>query len=104
MGARSRHHAGATVSGIFTAKRNTNQRHARSTTDPEAKLCQKGKGQPAKLYFMGHALIKNRHGLVVQANATAATGTAKREAALTMIDRHEPALKRPARLSPAWSR
>ena len=36
---------------------------------------------------MGHALIENRHGLVVQADATQATGKAERQAALAMIDR-----------------
>lgn len=38
---------------------------------------------------MGHALIENRHGLVVQADATQATGKAERQAALAMIDRAE---------------
>ena len=39
---------------------------------------------------MGHALMENRHGLVVQADATQANGTAEREAALEMIDRQAP--------------
>ena len=39
---------------------------------------------------MGHALMENRHGLVVQADATHANGTAEREAALEMIDRQAP--------------
>ena len=39
---------------------------------------------------MGHALIENRHGLVVQADATQATGKAERGAALAMIDRQDP--------------
>ena len=43
---------------------------------------------------MGHALIENRHGLVVQADATQATGKAEREAALVMIDRHDPGSER----------
>src|SRR3977135_2408954 len=49
-----------------------------TTTDPEAKLYRKGSSQPAKLYFYGHALIENRHGLVVQADATQANGGAER--------------------------
>jgi transposase len=64
-----------------------NGTHA-STTDPDARLYKKARGREARLCFMGHALIENRHGLVVQADATHATGTAEREAALTMIDRH----------------
>jgi hypothetical protein len=63
-----------------------NDTHA-STTDPDARLYKKARGREARLCFMGHALIENRHGLVVQAEATHATGTAEREAALTMIDR-----------------
>jgi transposase len=36
-----------------------------STTDPEARLYKKAKGQEAKLGFLGHLLMENRHGLVV---------------------------------------
>jgi len=64
-----------------------------STTGPEAKLYRKGKSQPAQLSCMGHATIENRHGLVVQADATAATGRAEREVVLA-IDRHDPGSER----------
>ena len=77
----------------FHGEKRANDTHE-STTDPDAKLFRKGKSQPAKLYFMGHALIENRHGLVVQADATQATGKAEREAALAMIDRHDPGSER----------
>ena len=50
----------------FHGEKRANDTHE-STTDPDAKLFRKGKSQPAKLCFMGHALIENRHGLVVQA-------------------------------------
>jgi IS5 family transposase len=73
----------------FHNEKRSNQTHA-STTDPEAKLYRKGKGKEAKLCYMGHALIENRHGLVVQADATQASGTAEREIALAMIDGHAP--------------
>jgi transposase len=73
----------------FHGQTRSNDTHA-STTDPDAKLYKKGRGREAKLCFMGHALIENRHGLVVQADATAATGTAEREAALAMIHRQAP--------------
>jgi transposase len=73
----------------FHGEKRANETHE-STTDPDAKLFRKGNSQPAKLYFMGHALIENRHGLVVQADATAANGTAEREAALAMLNRHAP--------------
>ena len=83
----------ATASAISTAKKRANDTHE-STTDPDAKLYRKGTSQPAKLYFMGHALIENRHGLVVQADATQATGKAERGAALAMIDRQDPGSER----------
>ena len=74
----------------FHGQPRTNDTHT-STTDPEAKLYKKGKGKEAKLSYMGHALIENRHGLVVQADASQANGRAEREAALEMIDRQAPA-------------
>jgi IS5 family transposase len=73
----------------FHGEKRANETHA-SKTDPDAKLFRKGKNQAAKLYFMGHAMIENRHGLVVQADATQATGKAERQTALAMIDRHAP--------------
>ena len=36
---------------------------------------------------MGHALMENRNGLIIDCEVTPATGTAEREAALTMITR-----------------
>ena len=56
----------------FHSEKRTNETHA-STTDPDAKLYRKGNEQAAKLSYMGHALIENRHGLVVQADATRAS-------------------------------
>jgi len=58
-----------------------------STTDLEAKLYRKGNGRESKLCFMGHILIENRNGLVVQAKLTQAHGRAERDAALSMLDR-----------------
>ena len=73
----------------FHNEKRTNETHA-STTDPDAKLYRKGNKQGAKLCYMGHALMENRHGLVVQADATQATGRAEREAAITMLDAQAP--------------
>lgn len=73
----------------FHGEKRANDTHA-STTDPDAKLFRKGNGQPAKLCFMGHALMENRSGLVVQAHLSQASGTAEREAAIHMINRHSP--------------
>ncbi len=32
-----------------------------SLTDPESRLYRKGKGKEARLYFIGHVLMKNRN-------------------------------------------
>ena len=61
-----------------------NDTHA-STTDPESRLYRKGKGKESKLCYMGHTLMENRNGLVLDARVTPATGTAEREAAADMI-------------------
>ncbi len=69
----------------FHGERRSNATH-RSTTDPDARLMRKGKGKEAKLYFLGHALMENRHGLLVDLQVTAATGTAERDAVPTLLD------------------
>lgn len=69
----------------FHGEKRSNKTHA-STSDPEARLYRKGNGQPAKLAFMGHALMENRHALVVNVRLTAATGLAEREAAVSMVE------------------
>ena len=68
----------------FHGKSRKNDTH-RSTTDPESRLYRKGKGKEAKLCYMGHALMENRNGLVLDARVTQATGTAERESAAEMI-------------------
>jgi transposase len=73
----------------FHGEQRKNDTHA-STTDPDAKLYRKSYNQAAKLCFIGHALAENRHGLIVQADATMATSRAEREAGLAMIERHDP--------------
>ena len=68
----------------FRGQKRTNDTHA-STSDPEARLYKKAKGQEAKLGFLGHVLMENRHGLVVETRLTKATGTAEREASVEMV-------------------
>jgi transposase len=75
----------------FHGQKRSNETHA-STTDPDARLYRKGPGKEAKLCFMGHALMENRNGLVVDACLTEANGHAERIAALHMI---EPRADRP---------
>jgi IS5 family transposase len=69
----------------FRGERRSNETHA-STTDPDARLFRKSRGTGAVLCFMGHALMENRSGLVVDAELTRAAGTAERLAALAMLE------------------
>lgn len=73
----------------FRGERRSNATHA-STTDPDARLYRKSPGAGAILCFMGHTLMENRSGLIVQADLTQADGHAERRAALAMIHRHSP--------------
>ena len=73
-------------SGDFRGEKLTNATH-RSTTDPDARLMRKGKGKEAKLVFMAHAQMDNRHGLVSDFRLTEANGMAERDAALDMLMR-----------------
>jgi transposase len=68
----------------FHGEKRTNETHA-STTDPEARLFKKGPGQQARMAFMGHLLMENRHRLVVGACLTQASGTAERDAAQALV-------------------
>ena len=70
----------------FRKEKRSNDTHV-STTDPDAQLFRKGDGQSSRLCFMGHALMENRNGLIVDCELTKASGTAEREAALTMVRR-----------------
>jgi len=68
----------------FRGDKRSNDTHA-STSDPDAKLYRKGPGMEAKLCFIGHALMENRHGLIVDTRLTRVSGHAERLAALDMI-------------------
>ncbi len=70
----------------FRSEKRSNATHE-SKTDPDARLFRKGDGQSSRLCFMGHALMENRNGLIVDCEVSKATGTAEREAALAMIRR-----------------
>ena len=84
--------SGRNVETNFRGETRSNATHA-STTDPEAKLYRKGPRMEARLAFLGHALMENRSGLLVDACLTPASGHAERLAALAMI---EPRADRPA--------
>jgi len=68
----------------FHGQKRTNDTHA-SKTDPDAKLYRKGHGQESKLSYLGHVLMENHNGLIVDAMVTHADGTAERDAAMLMV-------------------
>jgi transposase len=70
----------------FHGEKRSNATH-QSTTDAEARLLRKGKGKEAKLVFLGHALMENRHGLLVDFQVSQATGTAERDVVPELLDR-----------------
>jgi transposase len=67
----------------FHREKRSNETH-QSTTDPDARLYRKSKGSEAKMSYLGHALMENRHGLLVDTMVTLADGTAERDAAVLM--------------------
>jgi Transposase DDE domain len=69
----------------FRGEKRSNETHA-STTDPDAMLYRKGPGMEARLCFLGHGLMENRSGLIVDARLTRVSGHAERLAALEMIE------------------
>jgi transposase len=79
----------------FHGEKRSNATHV-STTDPDARLYRKGPGKEARLCFIGHGLMENRSGLLVDACLTQADGHAERTAALAMV---EPYADRPRRIT-----
>jgi hypothetical protein len=69
----------------FHGQKRKNDTH-QSTTDPESRLYRKAQGREAKLSYMGHAVMENRHGLAVAGMVTQANGTAERRASEAMLE------------------
>jgi transposase len=69
----------------FHGEKRSNATH-QSATDPQARLYRKSQGHEARLAYLGHALMENRNGLVVDTRVTLATGRAEREAAVEMLE------------------
>lgn len=82
---------GRNVSADFRGEVRSNDTHA-TITDPDAMLYRKGPGMEAKLCFIGHGLMENRSGLIIDTRLTRVSGHAERLAALDMI---EPLADRP---------
>lgn len=70
----------------FHGEQRTNATHA-SSTDPDSRLYRKGQGKEAKLSYMGHVLMDNRHGLVSNGCLTQATGRAERDSAKQLVQK-----------------
>lgn len=69
----------------FHGETRTNDTHA-SVTDPEARLLRKSKGTGAILCYQGHTVMENRHGLIVAARVSLATGPrAEWQSALALL-------------------
>jgi hypothetical protein len=68
----------------FRGQKRSNETHA-STTDPESRLYRKAAGREARLCYMGHVTMENRHGLAVAGVVTKADGTAERRASQAML-------------------
>ena len=75
---------GRNVPADFRGQKRSNETH-QSTTDPDARLYRKGPGMEARLCFIGHGLMENRSGLLVDARLTRVSGHAERLAALDMV-------------------
>jgi transposase len=72
-------------SANFHGDKRSNATHA-SKTDPDARLYKKSRGSEAKLSYLGHVMVENRHGFIVEAMLTQADGTAEADAAILMAD------------------
>jgi len=70
----------------FKGQKRSNKTHT-STTGPEAMLFRKSNNAAAELSYMGHLLIENRSGLIIDADLTQATGFAERDCATAMLGR-----------------
>jgi hypothetical protein len=87
--------SGRNAPADFRGQKRSNATH-RSTTDPDARLYRKGPGMEARPCYIGHGLMENRSGLLVDARLTLVSGHAERLAALDMI---EPVAERPVAIT-----
>lgn len=72
----------------FRGEKRSNETHA-SKTEPDARLYKKSAGSASELCFMGHVLMENRNGLVVDSEITVAETKQERDSALKMIKRRK---------------
>lgn len=70
----------------FHGQKRSNDTH-QSTTDPDAKLVRKSDGKPALLSHALHAIIENRHGLVLAVEVNSPLDNSEPNTALSLLDR-----------------
>lgn len=83
-GRASRQHPAATARSISAASPAAIRRMPRPRTPTRGSIRKQRARLPSSCHI-GHALMENRNGLVVDTSLTKATGTAEREAAIAMI-------------------
>jgi transposase len=82
----------------FHGEKRSNETH-QSTTDPDARMYRKSPGQTAKLSYMGHALMDNRHGLIAAGSVSIASGKAETETALNLLKKKQNRNKKKQRIT-----
>ena len=75
---------GRNAEANFHGEKRGNSSHE-SKTDSDARMAKKSPGKEAKLAYMGHTVMVNRHGLIVKAQASHASGTSEREVAIEFL-------------------
>jgi transposase len=70
----------------FRGETRCNETHE-SRTDADSRLYKKSNGTESKMSYLGHTLMENRNGLIVDAQVSHANGTGERETALEMLGR-----------------
>lgn len=70
----------------FHGQKRSNDTH-QSTTDPDAKLVRRSDGKPALLSHALHAIVENRHGLVLAVEVNSPLDNSEPKAALSLLDR-----------------
>ena len=76
--------SGRNVERDFHGETRLNDTHE-SRTDKDAWNYKKAKGSEAKMAYLGHTTMENRHGLIVKADASLADGYAERETAAKQL-------------------
>ena len=69
----------------FHGEKRSNATH-QSRTDADARLYKKGSGQAARLCYLGHAVMENRHGVLVDFVVTTASGIAECAVVASVMD------------------